>query len=164
MIYPGIGVEPDFFHNMFLDMAVVLAEDNTWADEVLPGLDTSNFDLYNFDSVLEFAKDFHYAYGAAPSAKDYGYAETDDVRYLETELAGRTVSPERAEEVKRAVRCWTAYRPLVKIWNTIDGIVRKGVESEVKLDSLACDVKRIAEGIVPVCEEKSKVEDVWIKG
>ena len=162
MIYPGIGTDADFVYNLFCDAIIVLAEDNDWANEVLPGLDASSFDLYNFDSVLDYAKVFHYAYGVAPSAKDYGYAEMEEVRYLSSELEGRTVSPERAEEVKRVVMCWSAYRSLVKIWNAIDGIVREGVESENKLDSLSCDVKRIAKGIKSVCEEKAKVEDVWI--
>lgn len=162
MMYPGIGMDAGFVYNLFCDAIIVLAEDKEWANEVLPGLDASDFDLYNFDSILEFAQNFHYAYGFAPKVKNYRIAETEEVRYISEVLDGRSVTKERAAEVKTAIESWGSYRKLIKIWNTIGDAINYGVKDTAGLDNIIGKVKTIAAGIKRTATTTNTVEDKWI--
>lgn len=162
MMYPGIGMDAEFVYNLFCDAIIVLAEDNDWANEMLPGLDTSDFDLHNFDSILDFAQNFHYAYGVAPGVKDYRMGETEEIRYISEVLEGRSVTNERAAEVKTAIECWGSYRKLIKIWNTIGDTIKYGVKDTADLDTIIGKVQMICNSIKRTATTTNTVEDKWI--
>ena len=160
MIFPN--VHTNFIYDLFCDTVILLSEDKEWAGETLPEMDTKAFDLYGFDKVLEFAKDFHCTYDVAPSIEDYLISDSVEIRDIAETLEGRHITTERAEEVKSAIRCWDSYRSLISIWNLIGDNILPGVENDVKLDTIIDKVKAKAESIQHTRKISPRVEDEWI--